>query len=253
MSPAGGEKPGLGGTGAGTGIGRGNGPGSGMAGAGTGTGKSGTGHGSDPSAHSGISPANGPGGAGNLPSGNPPFPGVDIKGGTGIITLPSFGSDPSGNDPAVPGRTSQKQNKRTFDVDIVASAKAAGAFAPYKDQLRGETHTTYIDTTAGMVVMEYADGQSETNRSFRAQLTAPAAIQSELPEGLPHARMVVACTLDASGNLKNPRVLDPGPVEMTANVLAALRRWKFQPATRNNQPVEVTAILGFGIDTSDRN
>jgi TonB family protein len=64
--------------------------------------------------------------------------------------------------------------------------------------------------------------------------------------------MVVTCTLDASGNVKNPRVLDPGPAQMTAKVLAALRSWKFQPAMRNGQPVEVTAILGFGIDTNDR-
>ena len=64
--------------------------------------------------------------------------------------------------------------------------------------------------------------------------------------------MVVTCTLDASGNVKNLRVLEPGPATMTAKVVAALRSWKFQPAMRNNQPVEVTAILGFGIDTNDR-
>jgi TonB family protein len=64
--------------------------------------------------------------------------------------------------------------------------------------------------------------------------------------------MVVTFTLDASGNVKNPRVLEPGPASMTAKVLAALRSWKFQPAMRNNQPVDVTAILGFGIDTNDR-
>ena len=65
-------------------------------------------------------------------------------------------------------------------------------------------------------------------------------------------RMVLTCTLDASGNLKNVRVLEAGPSGMTAKVVAALRSWKFQPAMRNNQPVEVTAILGFGIDTNDR-
>jgi TonB family protein len=63
--------------------------------------------------------------------------------------------------------------------------------------------------------------------------------------------MVVTCTLNASGNLTNPRVLEPGPTQMTAKVLAALPRWKFQPAMRNNRAVEVTAILGFGIDTTD--
>ena len=249
MSPAGGDKPGLSGVGGGTGIGRGSGPGSGMTGAGTGAGKAGAGRGADPNAHGGISPANGPGGAGNIPAGKPPVPGVDISGGKGIINLPSFGSDPSSNDPATPGRSSLKQNKRTFDVDIVSSANAAGAFEPYKNLLHGEKHINYIDTTIGVVVMEYAD---ESDTGHRFALSAPSALRTDLPEGLPKGRMVVTCTLDASGNVKNPRVLENSSAQMTAKVLAALRSWKFQPATRNNQPVEVTAILGFGIDTNDR-
>jgi len=251
MSPSGGDKPGLGGNGGGSGIGRGSGPGSGLTGTGTGAGKTGTGRGTDPNAHAGISPGNGPGGAGSLPAGSPAVPGVDISGGTNIITLPSFGSDPAGGDPATPGRSALKQHKPTLGVDIVANANAAGAFEPYKNLLHGEKHVNYIDTTVGVVVMEYAD-ESEMTRGFRAPLTAPAALQSDLPEGLPHARMVITCTLDASGNVKNPRVLEPGPALMTAKVLAAIRTWKFQPAMRNNQPIEVTAILGFGIDTNDR-
>jgi TonB family protein len=223
-----------------------------MAGNGTGAGKTGTGHGSDPNAHAGISPANGPGGAGNLPSGTPPVPGVAISGGTSnVVTLPSFGSDPSGNDPATPGRSSLKQRKKTLDVTIVATANSGGAFEPYKNLLRGEKYTTYFDTTLGTVVMEFAD-ESDTGHAFGTTLTAPAALSNDLPGGLPHARMVLTCTLDASGNVKNPRVLEPGPPQMTAKVLAALHTWKFQPAMRNNQPVEVTAILGFGIDTNDR-
>jgi hypothetical protein len=65
--------------------------------------------------------------------------------------------------------------------------------------------------------------------------------------------MVIACILDASGNLKNLRVDEPGPPLMTAKVMAALESWKFRPATRGGQPVEVNALLGFGIDTNDRN
>jgi len=65
--------------------------------------------------------------------------------------------------------------------------------------------------------------------------------------------MVVECTLDASGNLRNLKVLEPGPADMTAKVIAALRGWKLQPAMRGTQPIEVKAILGFGIDTNDRN
>jgi TonB family protein len=64
--------------------------------------------------------------------------------------------------------------------------------------------------------------------------------------------MVVTCKLDAAGNLKNVKVLEAGPADMTAKVLAALRSWKFRPAMRGDNPVEVTAILGFAIDTNDR-
>jgi TonB family protein len=73
-----------------------------------------------------------------------------------------------------------------------------------------------------------------------------------LPAGLPHARVVIKCKLDTSGNLKNLQVLEPGPADMTANIMAALPSWKFRPAMRGAQPVEVNAILGFNINTNDR-
>jgi TonB family protein len=250
LSPSGADKPGLGGTGGGTGIGHGDGPGSGMKGEGTGAGKAGAARGSDPNAHSGISPTPGPGGAGNAPSGNPPVPGVSVEGGTTQVTIPSFGSDPAANDPAHPTRNNAKQGQ-ALGVTIVATAGSGGAFEPYKNLLRGEQYTTYLDTSLGSVVMEFSDNAA-TGHSFTGALTAPVAIRDDLPEGLPRARMVVTCALDASGNLKNIRVLEPGPADMTAKVLAALRAWKFQPAARANQPVEVTAILGFNIDTNDR-
>ncbi len=248
MSPAGGEKPGLGGTGGGTGILHGNGPGSGMNGSATGAGNNGTGHGSDPNAHGGISPANGPGGAGNAPSGNPPVPGVSISGGsTGVVNLPSFGSDAGANDPATPSRSTSRQKKSTLAVNVVGGSP----FEAYKKLLGGQPHTTYLDTSVGTVAMLYSD-QSEISHDFRGVLAAPSALQSDLPDGLPHTRIVIACTLDIEGNIKNPRVLEKGSAQTTSKVLAALRTWKFEPAMRNNQPIEVTAILGFGIDTNDR-
>lgn len=249
MSPSGGDKPGLGGAGGGTSIGRGNGPGSGLNGAGTGAGKSDSGHGSDPATHGGISPSPGSGGAGNAPSGTPAVRGVDISGGTGQVNLPAFGSDPAGSDPQAPGHSSVKQ-RQALDVDIVATASSGGAFEPYKNLLHGEKHTIYPETSSSLAtaVMEYA----EVTESGRGAFSPPQSIRTNLPEGLPRARMVVTCTLDTSGNLKNVRVLEAGPADMTAKILAALHSWKFQPAMRGNQPVEVIAILGFGIDTNDR-
>lgn len=249
LSPSGGDKPGLGATGGGTGIGRGSGPGSGLNGEGTGAGKTGTSRGSDPNARGGISPSAGPGGAGNAPAGNPPVPGVSVSGGMTSVTIPSFGSDPAAVTPTTPGRSSLKQ-RQSFDVDIVATANSGGAFEPYKNLLHGEKHTIYPETSSslGTAVMEYAD-ESATGRGA---ISPPQAIRSELPQGLPHVRMVVTCKLDAAGNLKNVKVLEAGPADMTAKVLAALRSWKFRPAMRGDNPVEVTAILGFAIDTNDR-
>jgi TonB family protein len=249
MSPSGGDKPGLGVSGGGTSIARGNGLGSGMKGEGSGAGKSGTGRGSDPNARNGISPNPGPGGTGNAANGTPPVPGVSVEGGSSIVTLPSFGTDPSGGDPSAPGRSTTKQ-RQALGVTIVATATSGGAFEPYKNQLQGETRTTYLDTSLGTVVVEFADGGS-AGGTYGGSIVAPSGFRTDLPDGLPHARMLIACTIDASGNLKQVRVLEPGPAEMTAEVVAALRNWKLQPAMRGDQPIEVTAILGFGIDTND--
>lgn len=249
LSPAGADKGGLGGNGGGSSIGHGKGPGSGMSGESAGAGKSGAGVGSDPNAHGGISPAMGPGGAGNATSGTPAVPGVSVTGGSTIVTLPSFGSDGGSGSPTPAGRSSLKQ-RETLNVDVVATATAAGAFAPYKNLLHGEKHTGYIDTPAGTVVMEYSD-EASTGHPYSGPLIAPKQIRADLPQGLPRVQMVVACVLDTSGNLRNAHVLDAGPAEMTAKVLAALNSWKFQPAFRGDQPVQVTAILGFNIDTND--
>jgi len=251
MSPSGGDKSGLSGAGGGTGIGRGNATGSGMNGTGTGAGKSDAGRGSDLTAKGGISLTSGPGGAGNVPSGTPPVRGIDISGGSSQITLPSFGTDPAAAEPPASAHAPVRQQHQTLGVTIVATATSGGAFEPYKNLLKGEKYTTYLDTSLGTVVMEFAD-EAAAGHPYGATLAAPTAIRADLPDGLPRARIVLTCTLDAAGNLTNLRVLEAGPADMTAKILVALRSWKFQPAMRGAQPVQVTAILGFGIDTNDR-
>jgi TonB family protein len=219
-------------------------------GAGPGAGKTGSERGSDPNAHGGISPTPGPGGAGTATNGTPPVPGVSISGGNTVVNLGSFGDDPAG-DPKLPARSSTKAHQQTLGVTIVATANSGGAFEPYKNLLRGEKYTTYVDTSLGTVVMEFAD-EAAAGHPYGATLAGPVSVHTDLPENLPRARMVLKCTLDTAGNLKNVRVLEPGPADVTAKLVAALRTWKFQPAMRGNDPVEVTAILGFNIDTNDR-
>lgn len=252
MSPAGGSKPGLGGSGGGTGIGRGAGPGSGFSGQGSGASKEGEGRGSDTVAHNGISPYPGPGGAGSGANGKPPVPGVAVSGGSNnIVTLGSFGSDSSGPNP--PGRSSTGSDRHGLDVTVVATSRSGGAFNFY-GMLKGDkVYTIYIDSgVLGPAVMQYADPTSE-GHAYALELTAPEPmrvdVRGEISANFKRSRLVIACVLDRSGVLRGAQVLESGSAEMTSRVLASLPNWKFRPAFRGDQPVEVNAILGFNIDT----
>jgi len=247
MSPTGSAKSGLGGSGGGTGIGRGNGSGSGFTGEGSGAGKEGAGRGSDPNARGGISPYPGPGGAGTGTSGSPAMPGVSVEGGTTTVTLPSFGP-PGGEGPAAgPGRSSTN-NHTGSGITIEATPRSGGVFA-YYGVLKGDrNYSIYIETSIGMAVMQYADPASAAHPST-VELIAPEPMRKELPGGLRPTRVIIACILDRSGVLKNVKVLEPGAAETTSKILVALESWKFRPAFRGSEPVEVNAILGFGVDT----
>jgi hypothetical protein len=244
VSPAGISNSGLGGSGGGSGIGRGNGPGSGFAGEGSGASKEGNGHGSDPRARAGISPLPGPGGVGRNKNGGSALPGVSVSGGS-TITLPSFGSD--GNDPNTPQHSPASKGRQGLDIWTMGSQRSGGAFNFY-DQLQGPNYTIYISPSAPTVVMQFADANAGA-KTYVGDLIPPAVIRAELPAGLGKTRVVIYCLLDRTGQIRDPRFRERSSPEMNAKILAAIQSWKFQPATRNNQPIEVIAILGFNIDT----
>ena len=250
MSPSGSDKAGLGGSGGGAGLGRGDGPGSGFSGPGAGAGKEGTGPGSDPMARGGISPYPGSGGAGTGTGGTPAMPGVSVKGGSSnVVTLPSFGS--GSKVAASPGRSNTSPENRGPDITVVATSRSGGAFNFYGTLKGDKVYTIYIETTLGTAVMQFADPASAVH-GYAEDLTAPQAMRSDLPTGLPKARLVIACVIDRSGLLRRPHVLEPATAVMTSKVLTALNSWKFRPVLRGNEPIEVNAILGFNIDTNDQ-
>lgn len=174
------------------------------------------------------------------------MPGVSVRGGSNIITLPSFGSD--GNPLSVPGRSSANGDPHGPGLTVVATSRSGGAFNFY-GLLKGDrVYTIYLPTAEGTVVMQYADPTSATH-PYAEDLAAPQPLHADLPANLSHARLVIACLLDRSGLLRNLQVLESGAAEASARALAALANWKFRPARRGDQPVEVNAILGFNIDT----
>ena len=246
LSPAGGNKLGVGEGQGGQGIARGEGPGSGFSGEGPGGTKSGEGLGTDTAAHGGISPYPGSGGAGTGTVGKPPLPGVSVHGGNNIITLPSFGA--GGGSSAAPGRTSTTKGHEGPDITIVGTSRSGGAFNFYGALKGDKVYTIYISTALGPAVLEYADPTSATH-PYGEDLTAPHPMRTDLPANLKRSRLVIACVLDRSGLVRNAHVLEPGSHDLTTKVLAALSAWKFRPAFRGEQPVEVNAILGFDIDT----
>jgi len=247
MSPTGNAKSGIGGSGEGSGIGRGNGPGSGLTGEGSGAAKAGTGKGSDPNSRGGISPYPGRGGAGNGSNGQPPAPGVSINGGnTASITLPSFG--PGDAEPTVPGRSPTAGKRRGFDVTVEGSSRAGGAFNFYGLLHGDKVYTKYLPTGSGMVVMQFSDPLS-ASRPYAQELSSPEALVTNLSIALNRSRIVIRCQLDRSGVLHDFHKIDADPGAPTAKVIVALASWKFIPAQRGNDPVEVNVLLGFNIDT----
>lgn len=248
MSPEGGPNPGRGGYGGGNGISRGNGPGSGLAGEGSGAGRDGTGHGSDPTAHGGISPFPGHGGAGNAAAGEPAAPGVEVSGGTtsAVVTLPSFSQGAS--EPTDSSRSSASRDKGS-GITVVATPRSAGAFNFYGTMKGDKVYTRYIDTAMGIAVMQFSDPATAAHPGMQ-ELSSPQPMRVDLPPNMRRSRLVIACVLDRTGVLRNPQALESSDPATTAKILAALSGWKFSPALRGNVPVEVNAILGFGIDTN---
>ncbi len=244
VSPTGNSKTGIGGSGSGSGLGQGSGPGSGLTGEGSGGASAGAGRGSDATSKSGTSPYPGPGGAGTAVASTSSTPGISVSGGN-TITLPSFGGS-ANVDSAGPGRT--RLSKGAPGITIVASSRSGGAFNFY-GVLKGDpVYTIYFQTTVGVAVLQYAD-PSSTHKVYAQELTAPEPLHAELPGGLAPSRMVIACILDQNGNIRNARMLEAGAAPTSSKVLASLPGWKFKPAFRGDQPVEVNAILGFNIDT----
>lgn len=244
LSPSGGAQPGLGGPGSGTDIARGQGTGASLKGEGPGAANAGSSTGADTIARNGISPYPGTGGAGTGSVSKPAMPGVSVHGGSNVITLPSFSAD--GNASSM-GRSPKIKSSDGPNITVVGTSRSGGAFNLYGELKGDKVYTIYIDTKLGTAVMEYAD-PSSANHPYADELVAPQPMRADLPANLKLSRTVISCVLDRSGLLRNPQVLE-GSRETTNQVLAALSSWKFRPVFRGDQPIEVTAILGFQIDT----
>jgi len=109
-------------------------------------------------------------------------------------------------------------------------------------------YTIYLPSTIGTVVMQFADPAS-ANQSYAEDLTAPTPMRAELPSDLQRSHLVIGCLLDRNGVIRNPSVVRSEAGDFQSKILSALPDWKFTPAFRGSEAVEVNVILGFGVDT----
>jgi hypothetical protein len=161
--------------------------------------------------------------------------------------LPSFGSngDPNGS---APGRSSVANNRKGPDIQIVATPRSGGGFNQYGALKGDRNYTLYIGTSVGTVVMQYADPAS-VSHPYAEDLSAPDPLHAELPAGVLRVPVTIACILNREGVIKSAHILQSGDPDTAAKIMAALTNWKFRPALRGDQPVEVNAILGFNTNT----
>ena len=81
---------------------------------------------------------------------------------------------------------------------MIATSRSGGAFNFY-GRLKGEkVYTIYLETKLGTAVMQFADPASAVH-AYAEDLAAPQAMRTDLPAGLPKARLVIACVVDRIG------------------------------------------------------
>jgi hypothetical protein len=79
-----------------------------------------------------------------------------------------------------------------------------------------------------------------------ADLTVPEPLHTDLPAGTRITGFtVIGCLLNRSGALQDLRMVRTPDSSVVPKLLEALKSWKFKPALRDHQPVEVTAAVGL--------
>lgn len=89
-----------------------------------------------------------------------------------------------------------------------------------------------------------------------SDITAPVVIKRvepkfpRMPKGAkrPAALIVVEGVITKQGSIRDPKVIKGADDPYAPYVLAAVRQWKFRPATQKGKPIEVTYQVTTRID-----
>ena len=110
-----------------------------------------------------------------------------MRGGSNIVTLPSFGSD---GDQGAGGGRSSSTDRHGSGITVVATSRSGGAFNFYGALKGDKVYTIYIETGLGTAVMQFADPTSAAH-AYAGDLTAPEPMRAEVPSDLQRSRLVI--------------------------------------------------------------
>jgi TonB family protein len=82
-----------------------------------------------------------------------------------------------------------------------------------------------------------------------AQAVRPVLIHRVGPHGLSGLRgkAIIKAVIDEDGCVRQPMIVDGQGTSMAAAGLDAIRKWVFEPATRDGRPVRVVYYLTFNV------
>jgi hypothetical protein len=210
-----------------------------------------TGGGPSDGGHRGTSPgehdngATGPGsrGTGEQPSagtvGTGPASPVAIE--SSVVNLGSFGPSADVHGPVHGQRAA---------IVVVSSAAAGGALEQFAKTLKGQVYTIYLNAAGMPAVMQFAEHRSSQGVAFSSDLVAPETVSTTIPDNVRVGRQVVSCVLTKEGTLDRIQFLLAATADQTERLLEALKQWRFRPAYREDAPIEVDVVIGFGIGTN---
>lgn len=106
--------------------------------------------------------------------------------------------------------------------------------------------------TVGLVIAS-SSGLTAKAASAKSEIVPPVPLVMTAPVRLPweyeRATVKLELVVDEHGRPCHVDVAELVPTELRELVIAAVEKWKFQPATRNGVPVRVRVVLPLNLVT----
>ena len=152
----------------------------------------------------------------------------------------------TGPEPAVTGTNGRKDAPRT-DGDGATAGAGSSAATPAAG---GTATSAPVGEAAPVPAGATPDG---------GRIVAPVAIEQQPPVWSPQLGLVrgqtyratVEVSIDASGKVTSARILQSVNRLYDSLLLDAVRRWRYQPGTRNGVPIPFTKVVSVTVEARD--